>query len=537
MDAIFFPPGYTITHHQCGADHHTLQLEHKIIGADCPDCKVTSHYLHGVYWRHPQDLISSERPIKLWIRVKRFRCENQACSRRTFAQSFPEFLSYKAQRTERFKRMQARVGLQLGGELGQKVLRELNLNSSGDTLLRATRTLDPAPTPPPRVIGVDDWAFRKGHTYGTIIVDLERRRVLDLLADRTAPTLKAWLEKHPSIEIVARDRASEYSRAISSALPQVQQVADRFHLLLNVSQAVHTWLRRDKKKILAALESFSPSPLTASQTDSLKPQASPERRLRPYHRDREARRKQYDAVVALRKEGVNQAQIARETGVPYRTVRWWLQKGYFPERLGRTRALEPVVTEHLTRRWLEGESSLSSLVREVTDLGYDLQESTIRTFLHGLQIQKSGAYQRDKKSYARGGLLYPTIQLTRWLTMPAKDLSDEGKAVLEHLAKALPDLQTNYRLVQRFRKMIAQPGLEQQAPFRTWLKEFRSALAPELVRLAKSFQRDQAAVEAAVTLPWSNGQTEGWVGKLKLIKRLHYGRASFSLLRRHLLMS
>ena len=146
MDAIFFPPGYTITHHQCGADHHILQLEYKIIGADCPDCKVTSHHLHGVYWRHPQDLISSERQVKLWIRVKRFRCGNKTCLRRTFAQTFPKFLSYKAQRTERFKRMQARVGLQLGDELGQKVLRELKLDSSGDTLLRATRTLDPAPS-------------------------------------------------------------------------------------------------------------------------------------------------------------------------------------------------------------------------------------------------------------------------------------------------------------------------------------------------------------------------------------------------------
>ena len=203
-------------------------------GGRCPDCGRASRAVHSRYRRHPADLPSMGRRVHVGLRARRFYCRNARCARRTFAERLPELVAPHARRTARLAEAQGQVGAALGGEAAARLLHRLAMPASPDTVLRLIRGL-PLPAPdPPRVVAVDDWALRKGHTYGTIVVDLERRRVIDLLPDRASTTVADWLQQRPGIEVVARDRSTEYARAAAIGAPKAIQVADRWHLLANV---------------------------------------------------------------------------------------------------------------------------------------------------------------------------------------------------------------------------------------------------------------------------------------------------------------
>ena len=205
--------------------------------------------MHSRYRRKPADLPALGRRVGVSLQVRRFYCRNAKCARRTFAERLPKLVAPHARRTRRLAAAQARVGVALGGNAGSKLLRHLTMSVSTDTVLRLVHRLPLPAQEPPRIVGVDDWAICKRCTYGTVVVDLERRRVLDLLPDRTAETLAGWLRAHPSIEAVARDRSTEYARGISLGVPKAVQVADRWHLLANMRQAVERWLHAAQARL------------------------------------------------------------------------------------------------------------------------------------------------------------------------------------------------------------------------------------------------------------------------------------------------
>src|SRR3954451_12096393 len=211
-------------------------------GGRCPDCGHASRAVHSRYRRRPADLPALGQAVRVDLRLRRFYCRNAACTRRTFAEHLPELIRPPARRTGRWAEAQARVGVALGGEGSARLLQHLAMPVSADTVLRLIRSL-PLPEPePPRVVVVDDWALRKGRTYGSIVVDLDRRRVLDLLPDRPAETLADWLRRQPQITVVARDRSTEYARGILMGAPAAMHVADRWHVLVNLRQVVERWL-------------------------------------------------------------------------------------------------------------------------------------------------------------------------------------------------------------------------------------------------------------------------------------------------------
>ncbi|WNG18362.1 ISL3 family transposase [Cystobacter fuscus] len=219
-----------------------LVVRAKRRGAQCPSCEEHSEVPHSIYIRRPAGLPTAGRSVQLELHVRRFRCRNARCARRTFSERLLDLLAPSARRTCRLARAQCSVGMTAGAEAGARLLVPLAMPTSPDTLLRLMHRTPLPPSTPPRVLGVDDWAWRKGRTYGSLLVDLEAQRVVDLLPDRSAPTLTSWRRRHPGVEVVTRDRSTEYARATMEGAPHAQQVADRWHLLLNGRQMVERWL-------------------------------------------------------------------------------------------------------------------------------------------------------------------------------------------------------------------------------------------------------------------------------------------------------
>lgn len=227
----------------------------------CPDCGRRSRSIHSVYVRSPADLPVEESSVRLHLQVRRFRCLNRRCPRSTFAEPFPKLVVPHAQRTTRLKEVQSELGVVVGGEMGSRLLSTLHMPTSPDTILRMIRSSELPDASNPRIVGVDDFSIRRGKTFGTILVDLERHQVVDLLPDRSGDTLAAWLKEHPGVDVIARDRSGEYARGASEGAPQAKQVADRWHLVKNLGDGLQQWFERHRNELL------EPSKAAESQAD------------------------------------------------------------------------------------------------------------------------------------------------------------------------------------------------------------------------------------------------------------------------------
>lgn len=246
------PPDVTIVQILPEADKIVLIARPKNLVSYCPSCGYASRRVHSHYLRRFADLPWHGRVVEIHLHARRFRCDNLYCQRRIFTERLAETVQPGARRTVRLGESQRAIGFATGGELGSRLSRKLAMPVSGDTLLRMICRAAVEPFPPPRVVRIDDWAWRKGQSYGTIVCDLERNRVIDLLPDREAGTVAAWLKQYPGIEIVARDRAGFYADGASRGAPQARQVADRWHLLRNLGDALQKIADAHRRDIRAA---------------------------------------------------------------------------------------------------------------------------------------------------------------------------------------------------------------------------------------------------------------------------------------------
>ena len=548
MTQICSLPGCDVEHVIRGLDHLVVVAHRRRSHGRCPSCGALSSSVHSRYERRPADLPSFGCPVRLRIRIRRFYCRHPGCPRRTFAERLPRLLPARARRTLRLARAQARVGLALGGEAGARLSLHLAMATSPDTVLRLVRRLPLRRARGPRVVGVDDWAVRKGRSYGTIIVDLERRRPLDLLPDRSGPTLSAWLRRHPRIEVVARDRSTEYARAVTAAAPGALQVADRWHLLHNMRQAVERWLARSHGRL--------------RRLPALDDDRRPGRRLRAFKRtdpelaagveSRARWRALYKEVRRRHLAGETLAAIGRATGLARATVRKYAHAETFPERgasgPGPSR-LDPYVA-HLERRMAEGCEDALALWREVRDLGYGGTPRQVQRFV---AERRSAPAPRTARKWLDGIATrveanapppLPSSKALAWmLVQPVAALPPHAAAAVAGIEQDAEAAQVA-GLARRFTALVRRCGVGLDTPhpdpcsaFEAWITEARACGIAVMATFAAGLEHDGAAVRAALTTPWSNGQTEGQVNRLKMIKRQMYGRAGLDLLRRRMLLA
>src|SRR6266516_1287612 len=341
--------------------------------APCPCCGTICKRIQSRYTRTVRDLPASGRPVHLVIHVRRFFCQESTCVRKIFAERFPSLTLPRVKFTLRLQEGLQEMGFELGGEAGARLGKKLSYPGSPDTILRLVKGAELPMASSPRVVGLDDWSWKRRLRYGTLICDLESRNPLDLLADRSVETVSAWFEKHPSVEIVSRDRSSEYAAARKYGAPQAIEVADRWHLGKNLAESIETLLARCRAEIRRALQGQTMTEHERAETEPVLEEEKRPARSRREEQARLARRAQkldrYEQVLELRDQGLTAADIGSRIGVSGRTVQRWLAHGSFPEARRRRRrpslidpirALCPPMVASGKPQWLTTLSSTDS---------------------------------------------------------------------------------------------------------------------------------------------------------------------------------
>jgi transposase len=508
----------------------------------CPDCAQESAKVHSRYPRTLADVSLMDYAVRLRVQVRRFFCSNPACARKTFAEPLADLAVAHARRTNRQASRLRAIAKELGGRPAARESENVLMPVSRHTLLRLLRRTELPAAPLPRVLGVDDWALRKGHTYGTLLVDLQRHRIVELLPDREAETLEAWLAAHPGVEVISRDRAGAYAQGARKGAPQAQQVTDRFHLLLNLQEALKRLFERKQEALQEAAQQhgfLKPSTSSDGPAEGLPLNPTP---LPPTAIGKQARRaqrlKRYEEVMQLHEQGDSQVRIAALMGLHRDTVRRYLTASSFPEimRPGKRSRLDPY-KKYLQQRWAEGEQNVKHLLVELRERGYRQGETIVYEYLRTLRKPPEGtdASEVQKKTTVHSAAQRAlSAREAAWLFVcnPQKLRISQARH-LDHLRVTHEDLGLAYQLAQDFRVMVTR----RQAPvLGRWLEEAKASGIKELQSLATGIYRDFDAVRAALATKYSNGQTEGKVNKLKCIKRQMYGRAKFDLLRQRMLL-
>jgi transposase len=483
----------------------TVTVRSTKMTAPCPSCGETATRIHSRYHRRLADLPVSGSPVSLVLVVRRFLCLNLSCTRQTFAERFPTLTLPHAQRTTRLRTALQQLGMALGGEAGARLGTHVGLQTSPTSLLRLIRQAQiPQPEHSARIIGIDDWASKRRLRYGTLICDLETGKPLDLLPDRSMQTVCSWLEQHPTIEVISRDRSGEYAAAAQKGAPQAQQVADRWHLLNNLSEHVSTLLAHHRSR-------NKQSKRTATQKAS----------AASMRREQDAR-----SIHQLHQQGVSPEHIALRIGVSLSTVYRYLARGEAPSgrhRDPRASVIDPYQA-YVRKRWQEGCRTGAQICRELRDRGYRGSERAVYRFLTSLRDQPASA--------SRDANLFSVKQATWLFLREPTNLDEQEQRTLTAIRESKEELERAYQLIQAFRAMVRE---RQGDRLDAWLASVAESRLAELQTFALGIERDKAAVQAGLTLPYSNGLLEGHTNRLKLIKRSMYGRAKFDLLRQRVL--
>jgi transposase len=541
------PTGLRTVHMTADREGLVLLVKSEASRARCPVCGSPSERIHSRYTRSALDLPWRAIAVKLKVRARKFFCDERSCERHIFCERLLE-IAAGARKTDRLQEVLRAIALRLGGEAGARLARELGLAVSPDALLDRLRKEPASPRSEEqevRAVGIDDWSFRRGHRYGTILVDLERHEVIDLLEDREAESVTDWLKRHPKVEVIARDRSGAYAEAASKGAPQAMQVADRWHLMHNLAGALEEFLLQKGTALREAARTETQSPEEEDDAASVLPgPLTPHRPRIWYERQLEASRKRHERLVEqwrnirrLHLAGADVYDIARRLGVSRSTVYRYREREEPPKQTRfrhKRRVLDPYVP-YILKRWQEGCRNSRKLYQEIRERGYAHDISNLGRLLAELRRAEAGrATGRPPPGAVHPDTpTVPTARQAAALFLRRKEkLTTEQQEYLYRLQAQDEVVADAYRLTQQFAKMVRELG---GARLEEWLEEAKSCRVLAVRRFANGLEKDFSAVHAGLTENWSNGPVEGFIHKLKLLKRQGYGRAGFDLLRARML--
>ncbi len=521
----------------------TLTLTSRSRPASCPLCSRRARRTHSWYERALADLPWGEHAVAVQLRVRKLFCDNARCKRHIFTERLPGIAAPWARKTARLSERLTAVGLALGGTAGARLSGSMGLTTSRNTLLRLIRRAPIPPNATPVALGVDDWAMRKRYTYGTVLVDLDRHRPVALLPDREAETLATWLREHPGVEVISRDRASAYAAGGRNGAPGAVQVADRFHLLQNLAEALELAFTGHARELRDANQARRRD--AAADGDPVRPDPPPppKRPLAMAAARREQRMATHRQVWDLYRQGWPGEEIARHLGIGRTTTYRHLKSAAFPERKGRSDAgrssMDPWA-DWIIERWNRGQRNGRQTLCDLRAKGFTGNYATVLRYLNRLRDAQQGAPPHRPRGRPGPPLVAAPKQVltprtAAWTVLrPLERRGSEDKALLARLCEATPTLAAAVELAEEFAALVR--GRKSEC-LDLWLQRAQDSAVPALQRFAKRMSADYDAVRAAVTLAWSNGQVEGQINRLKTLKRQMYGRASLDLLERRFLLA
>ena len=497
----------------------------------CPRCGWLSGRVHSRYGRRLADAAIGGRRVLIRLAVRRFFCGNPDCPKKTFAEQVSGLTSRRARRTPPLARALTGIGLALAGRAGARLAALLDLLASRSSLLRLVMAL-PGPEPGPVVVlGVDDFAFRRGRDYGTILVDAATGQPVDVLRDREADTFADWLTEHPGTEVICRDRAGAYADGARTGAPGAVQVADRWHIYHNLCEHVEKAVARHRD----CLKEPAPQPQEPPAGDQEPPglvQLAADAAAQRAEESVLARRtkERYEQVQALRAQGLGIKPVMRQTGLAKETVRRFYRAATADELLAKTRDGRPSLLDeykpYLHQRWNQGCTNVRQLHAELRERGYRGSYGTIRGYVQ--PFRDLGAAPPAEPAPPK------TRDVARWILADPKHLDDTEKSALAQVRDRCPHLDALAAHVTEFAKILT--GLHGDR-LDAWLAAVEADDQPDLHSFARGIRHDHDAVLNGLTLPWSSGVVEGNVNRIKMIKRQMYGRASFPLLRKRVLLA
>jgi transposase len=485
--------------------------------AACTGCGELSRRVHSSYQRQLADTASGGQEVLIDLQVRRFYCGNPGCGKTTFAEQVPGLTTRYRRRTCSLQAVLQAVALALGGRAGARLTGRLACAVSRSTLVRLIRAAADLDDRTPLVLGVDDFALRKGHVYGTILVDIETRRPVDMLPERSAESFRAWLDAHPGVEIICRDRGGCYAEGAAAGAPLAIQVADRWHLWHNLAEAVERAVARHRSCLQEP--PLDPGPAPPLEEAAPVAEAGLTARTR-------ARHAQIHAALA---RGLTITEVSRTLRLERKTVRRYATAATADELIGGARLTQPGLLgphqAYLRQRWDEGIRSTERLHQELSDRGYRGSLRTLRRLT--AQLRRDTAVPAPPPAP-------PAKKAASWILTPPGKLADLDRAALAQITARCEELKVTRDLVRSFADMLCHRHGEH---LEAWTTQAEASPVSELRGFAKGLRKDWAAVTAGLTVSYSSGPVEGHVNRIKMIKRQMYGRAKPDLLRKRVLLA
>jgi len=510
--------------------------------ACCPRCGQESGRVHGGYARTVADGAAGGRPVLIVLQVRRFRCRNPACPAVTFAEQAEGVSARYRRRSVPLLAMLAGFGLELAGRAAARLAGTLGIAVHPATVLRLVAAApEPEVTAAPEVLGVDDFALAKGQVYGTVLVDMRTGDVADLLPDREAATLEAWLTAHPGAGIICRDRAGNYAEGARAGAPDAIQVADRWHLWHNLAEYAQKTVARHRGCLKDQPGGDADGDAAPDSADTLEQepprqaggaQVAPDGFLDACGRERRLvirTRERYAEIRGRLDAGESLSAISRVTGLDRKTVQRFARAGSIDELLGKATSRESKLDEftpYLHQRWNEGVTDAAALHAELQQRGWAGSEQTVRRYVR--------PFRQALTAPGPAPAVPKTRQITRWLLTRPDHLKAHEQAQLEAIRARCPHIDALAGHVTAFAEMMtARTGIRD---LEAWLAAVEADDQAGLRSFTVGIRNDQQAVINGLTLHWNSGKVEGTVNKIKMIKRQMYGRAGFDLLRKRVIL-